>query len=104
MPQTMRKIVHDGNAPLVVAEAPVPEPRTGEILIRIAAAGINRPDLAQRAGFYPPPAGAPETLGLEVSGEVAAVGEGVARWNVGDQVCALLPGGGYAEYAVAPEG
>jgi NADPH2:quinone reductase len=104
MDQTMRKIVHAKDAPLAVAEAPIPEHGAGQILIRVAAAGVNRPDLAQRAGFYPPPAGAPETLGLEVSGEVAAIGEGVMRWKIGDQVCALLPGGGYAEYALAPEG
>jgi len=88
----------------VLATAPMPEPGAGQILIRVAAAGINRPDLAQRAGFYPPPPGAPETLGLEVSGAVAAIGAGVKRWRVGDQVCALLPGGGYAEYALAHEG
>src|SRR6185295_17808078 len=98
MSQTMRNIVHAKDAPLVLAGAPIPEPGAGQILIRVAAAGINRPDLAQRAGFYPPPAGAPETLGLEVAGEVAALGSDVTRWKLGDQVCALLPGGGYAEY------
>jgi len=70
----------------------------GEILIRIAAAGVNRPDLLQRMGAYPPPPGAPATLGLEVAGVVAALGEGAPRWRVGDRVCALLGGGGYAEY------
>lgn len=104
MAQTMRKIVHANNAPLALAEAPVPEPGAGQILIRVVAAGINRPDLAQRAGMYPPPPGAPETLGLEVAGEIAATGASVTRWKAGDQVCALLPGGGYAEYALAPEG
>jgi len=104
MPQTMRNIVHAKDAPLVLAGAPIPEPGAGQILIRVAAAGINRPDLAQRAGFYPPPAGAPETLGLEVAGEVSAIGADVTRWKAGDQVCALLPGGGYAEYALAHEG
>ena len=77
---------------------PTPEPGSGEILIRVDAAGVNRPDLVQRIGAYPPPPGAPDTLGLEVAGEVAAVGPGAARWKVGDAVCALLGGGGYAEY------
>ncbi|MBS0385321.1 MAG: NAD(P)H-quinone oxidoreductase, partial [Proteobacteria bacterium] len=100
----MRKIAHAKDAPLALAEAPVPEPGAGQILIRVAAAGVNRPDLAQRAGLYPPPPGAPETLGLEVAGEVAKVGAGVGRWKMGDKVCALLAGGGYAEYALAYEG
>jgi len=78
-------------------QAARPEPRPGEILIRVHAAGVNRPDIVQRNGFYPPPPGAPETLGLEVAGEVVAA-EG--RWRAGDRVCALLGGGGYAEYAV----
>jgi putative PIG3 family NAD(P)H quinone oxidoreductase len=78
------------------AEIPVPEVREGEILIKVAAAGVNRPDLLQRQGFYPPPPGAPSTLGLEVAGEVV---QAAGRWKVGDQVCALLGGGGYAEYA-----
>ena len=104
MTQTMRKILHAKDAPLALADASIPEPGAGQILIRVAAAGINRPDLLQRAGLYPPPPGAPETLGLEVAGEVAAIGAGVSRWNTGDQVCALLAGGGYAEYALAHEG
>jgi NADPH2:quinone reductase len=82
------------------ATTPTPTPKAGEILIKVAAAGVNRPDLIQRMGMYPPPPGAPETLGLEVAGEVAAVGQGGGRWKVGDKVCALLGGGGYAEYAV----
>lgn len=76
----------------------VPQPGVGEILIRAHAAGVNRPDVLQRKGAYPPPPGASDLPGLEVAGEVAALGEGVARWRVGDQVCALTPGGGYAEY------
>lgn len=76
---------------------PRPEPREGEILVRVAAAGINRPDLLQRMGGYPPPPGAPDTLGLEIAGEVVA---GAGRWRTGDRVCALLGGGGYAGYAV----
>lgn len=74
-----------------------PTPGPGEILIKMAAAGVNRPDLLQRMGFYPPPPGAPATLGLEVAGEVVV---GAGRWKAGDKVCALLGGGGYAEYAV----
>jgi putative PIG3 family NAD(P)H quinone oxidoreductase len=82
------------------ARVPTPTPGPGQILIRVRAAGVNRPDLIQRMGFYPPPPGAPATLGLEVAGEVAALGDGAARWRVGDRVTALLGGGGYAEYAV----
>lgn len=78
----------------------VPSPETGEIVIRVKAAGVNRPDVLQRMGAYPPPPGASDLPGLEVSGEVAAVGEGVERWREGDLVCALTPGGGYAEYAL----
>jgi putative PIG3 family NAD(P)H quinone oxidoreductase len=78
-----------------------PEPGPGQVLIRVRAAGVNRPDVIQRLGFYPPPPGAPETLGLEVAGEVEALGPGAERWTPGAQVTALLPGGGYAEYAVA---
>ncbi len=75
-----------------------PMPKVGEVLIRVHAAGVNRPDLLQRAGAYPPPSGAPESLGLEVAGEVVVA---AGRWQIGDRVCALLGGGGYAEYAVA---
>lgn len=81
---------------------PVPRPAPGEVLIKLAAAGVNRPDVMQRLGLYPPPPGAPETPGLEAAGTIVALGEGVARWQVGDQVMALLGGGGYAQYAVAP--
>ncbi|MFE0016724.1 NAD(P)H-quinone oxidoreductase [Mesorhizobium sp. NPDC059054] len=76
----------------------VPTPGAGEILIRVHAAGVNRPDVMQRKGAYPAPLGASDLPGLEVAGEVAALGEGATRWRVGDQVCALTPGGGYAEY------
>ena len=89
-----------GPESLVVVETPRPEPGQGEIRVRVRAAGVNRPDLLQRMGLYPPPPGAPETLGLEIAGEVEALGEGVERWAVGDRVCALLGGGGYADYAV----
>jgi NADPH2:quinone reductase len=77
-----------------------PKPGPGQILVKVAAAGVNRPDIAQRVGFYPPPPGAPQTMGLEVAGEVVGLGEGAARWREGDKVTALLGGGGYAEYAV----
>ncbi len=80
---------------------PRPAPGPGEILIRVRAAGVNRPDVMQRKGLYPAPPGAPETPGLEVAGEVAALGSGVTRWQAGDAVCALVPGGGYADYCVA---
>ncbi len=79
-------------------------PREGEILVKVCAAGVNRADLLQAAGKYPPPPGASETLGLEVSGTVAGLGDGVTGWNVGQQVCALLAGGGYAEYVAVPAG
>jgi NADPH:quinone reductase len=81
---------------------PVPHPATGEILIAVQAAGVNRPDLMQRQGNYPPPPGASDIPGLEVAGTVAALGEGVTGWAVGDAVCALLAGGGYSEYAAVP--
>jgi putative PIG3 family NAD(P)H quinone oxidoreductase len=77
----------------------VPKPEAGEILIEVKAAGVNRPDVFQRMGAYPPPPGASDLPGLEVAGIVAALGEGATRWRVGDKVCALTPGGGYAEYA-----
>lgn len=92
--------VEGGKGPaeaLKAVSTPRPVPKDGEILIRVRAAGVNRPDLLQRMGFYPPPPGAPATLGLEVAGEVV---EGAGRWKAGDRVCALLGGGGYAEYAV----
>ena len=85
------------------ASVPVPVPGHGQILIKIAYAGINRPDALQRAGAYAPPANASPLPGLECAGHVAALGPGVVRWNVGDAICALLPGGGYAEYALTNE-
>jgi putative PIG3 family NAD(P)H quinone oxidoreductase len=87
---------------LRLAEGKVPRPGPGEVLIRVAAAGVNRPDILQRLGNYPPPPGASPVLGLEVAGSVVALGEGVAGWHEGDGVCALVAGGGYAEYCVAP--
>lgn len=90
---------------LKISERPVPIPAAGEVLIRVAFAGINRPDIAQRKGRYPAPPGAPQDIpGLEVSGIIESVGINCNRYKKGDQVCALLSGGGYAEYAVAPEG
>ena len=88
---------------LTPAHRPVPSPGPGEVLIKVAAAGVNRPDVLQRLGHYPPPPGAPDWPGLEVSGTVTALGDGVSRWQVGDSVCALLAGGGYAEYCAAPQ-
>lgn len=86
---------------LRLKQRPLPVPGEGEVLIRVAAAGVNRPDVFQRQGGYPPPAGASDLPGLEIAGEVVAVGASVSSWAVGDQVCALLTGGGYAAYAVA---
>lgn len=102
--ETMKKIVHPLGAPLALEDAPMPEPTAGQIRIRVAAAGLNRPDLLQRQGRYPPPPGAPDTLGLEVAGTVEALGDRVTRWKIGDQVTALLAGGGYATHALAYEG
>ena len=89
---------------LRLTERPVPQPGHGQILIRIAFAGVNRPDVLQRTGAYAPPPNASDLPGLEASGTVAAVGTGVSEWAVGDAVCALLPGGGYAEFAVTSAG
>lgn len=105
LPATMTAIeIAESGGPEVLrpVERPVPAPEAGEILIAVAAAGVNRPDIAQRRGLYPPPPGASDLPGLEVAGTVAAVGAGVTRWKEGDSVCALIAGGGYAEYAVAP--
>lgn len=99
--ETMTAIAIEGGkgpaSALKAAQLPIPKPKDGEILIRVRAAGVNRPDIIQRLGMYPPPPGAPETLGLEVAGEVVV---GAGRWKAGDRVCALLGGGGYAQYAV----
>jgi NADPH:quinone reductase len=88
---------------LVAEERPMPTPAAREILIKVAAAGVNRPDVMQRMGLYPPPKGAPEIPGLEIAGTVAACGPGVKRWKEGDQVAALVVGGGYAQYCLAHE-
>lgn len=105
LPATMRAIeISAPGGPEVLApcERPVPQPGHGQILIRVAYAGVNRPDALQRAGSYAPPPGASPLPGLEAAGHVAAIGPGVTGWQVGDAVCALLPGGGYAEYVVTP--
>ncbi|MBL28599.1 MAG: NAD(P)H-quinone oxidoreductase [Rhodospirillaceae bacterium] len=88
---------------LVPGKRPAPEPGYGEVLIDVAAAGVNRPDVLQRKGGYAPPPGASDIPGLEVAGTIAAIGPGVSRWKAGDAVCALVSGGGYAELCVAPE-
>jgi putative PIG3 family NAD(P)H quinone oxidoreductase len=106
LPATMTAIaISEPGGPMVLKpeKRPVPEPKPGEILIRVRAAGVNRPDVLQRQGAYPPPAGASDLPGLEAAGEVAALGAGVKRWKVGDAVTALTPGGGYAEFCLVHE-
>jgi NADPH2:quinone reductase len=107
-PTSMRaiEIVAPGGAEVLrIATLPIPRPGAGEVLIRTVAAGINRADLLQRQGHYPPPPGASPILGMELSGHIAELGPGTtSRWRVGDVVCALLGGGGYAEYCAVPEG
>ncbi len=105
LPTNMKAIVAPkpgGPEALTIVERPVPWPGHGEVLIRVAAAGLNGADLSQRLGRYPMPPGASDTLGLEASGTIVALGDGVTQWRVGDQVCALLIDGGYAEYVAAP--
>jgi putative PIG3 family NAD(P)H quinone oxidoreductase len=89
---------------LVVGEKPRPRPGPGEVLITVAGAGLNNADLLQARGLYPPPPGASQTLGMEVSGTIAELGADITGWSVGDAVCALLPGGGYAQFALADQG
>ncbi|WP_417256365.1 NAD(P)H-quinone oxidoreductase [Celeribacter halophilus] len=105
MPETMRAVeISKAGGPdvLTTCTRPVPHPSADEIVIKLAYAGVNRPDALQRAGLYNPPPGASDLPGLEGAGEVVAVGAAVSDWSVGDQVCALLPGGGYAEYVACP--
>ena len=87
---------------LRLVAGPVPQPQPDEVLVRVLAAGVNRPDALQRKGLYPPPPGANPVVGLEVAGEVVALGQAVTEFELGDRVCALTNGGGYAEYCVAP--
>jgi putative PIG3 family NAD(P)H quinone oxidoreductase len=89
---------------LVAVTRPVPQPGPDEVLVKVAAAGVNRPDVLQRLGLYPMPPGVPTIPGLEIAGTVVAVGDAVERWRIGDAVCALVAGGGYAEYCTAPAG
>ena len=106
IPSVMKAVVAqptDGGGELALVERPVPEPGGGEVLVKVAAAGVNRPDILQRSGLYPPPPGAPDILGLEIAGEVVQASEGAGEL-VGRRVCALVAGGGYAEYCAAPIG
>jgi putative PIG3 family NAD(P)H quinone oxidoreductase len=105
LPSTMRQVVvraPGGADQLAIVDAPLPTLKPGEVLIDVAYAGVNRPDIAQRAGHYPPPPDASPILGLEVSGTIAARAADVTTWSVGDRVCSLVAGGGYAEYCAAP--
>ena len=105
MGKTMRAVEitqPGGPEVLQLCERPVPQPRPGEVVIKVAYAGVNRPDALQRAGSYAPPPTASDLPGLEASGEIVALGEGVSDWAMGDAVCALLPGGGYAEHVATP--
>lgn len=107
LPATMTAIDPEqpgGPEVLVPVDRPVPQPQPGEVLLRVRAAGVNRPDVLQRLGLYPMPPGAPTIMGLEVAGEVAALGEGVTRFVVGEPLCALVAGGGYAQYCTVPAG
>jgi len=106
LPKTMRaiEISHTGGPEVLTPTSrPVPEPGPGEILVKVEAAGINRPDIGQRKGVYPAPPGVTDIPGLEVGGEVVKIGEAVTGWKTGDRLCALVAGGGYAEYCLAPE-
>ena len=105
LPTSMKYIDHGAGGPascMTVKQGPLPTLKPGEVLIEVAYAGVNRPDVAQRSGRYPPPPGASPYMGLEVSGKVVARADDVTQWNLGDSVCALTPGGGYAGYCTAP--
>ena len=106
IPGEMNAVIMDGKGGpevLKIGRRPVPKPAGGEILVAVAAAGVNRPDVMQRQGLYPPPPGAPDWPGLEIAGVVAGLGEGAGQFEIGDRVMALVPGGGYAEYATVSE-
>ena len=105
MTDTMRAVeISQPGGPevLTLTTRPIPAPGQGQVVIKLAYAGVNRPDALQRAGAYDPPPGASDLPGLEGAGEIVALGDGVDHWAIGDQVCALLPGGGYAEYVATP--
>ena len=104
MTEMMKAVIVEEGAPLRWGEVKAPVAGPGEVLVEIAAAGLNRADLIQRTGAYPPPPGASPILGLEISGHIKALGDGVTRWKVGDAVCGLLAGGGYAELASIDQG
>ena len=107
LPETMRFIdlpSHGGPEVMRLSQVPLPKPAKGEVLVKVEAAGVNRPDVAQRQGIYPPPKDASPILGLEIAGEVVALGEGVTEFKLGDRVCALSNGGGYAQYCTVPAG
>jgi putative PIG3 family NAD(P)H quinone oxidoreductase len=107
LPETMKAVLIEGKGGgpevLKAGSRPVPRPGQGEILVKVAAAGVNRPDVLQRTGNYPPPPGASDIPGLEIAGEVVEVGAGVTRFKAGDRLCALVTGGGYAEYCICDE-
>jgi len=105
LPQEMTAIhITEPGGPEVLkpGQRPLPELCDGEVLIKVAAAGVNRPDVMQRQGNYPPPKGAPDTPGLEVAGTIVALSDDVTGWAIGDEICALVAGGGYAQYCAAP--
>src|SRR6478735_5300005 len=107
LPASMRYVeIREPGPPdvLHMVEGPLPQAKAGEVLVEVAYAGVNRPDCLQRAGAYPPPADASPVPGLEIAGRVAALGDGVTQWKIGDEVCALTPGGGYAQYCTTPAG
>lgn len=106
IPDTMRAVIAEGSGGpdvLRIVERPVPRPDEGEILVKVQAAGVNRPDVIQRQGGYPPPPGAPDILGLEIAGEVVGASASASRFSAGDRLMGLVPGGGYAEYAIVHE-
>ena len=105
LPTTMQFVDHGAGGPadcMRISSGPLPVVGDDEVLIRVAATGVNRPDISQRSGSYPAPADASQVMGLEVAGDIVVVGSAVTRWKVGDAVCALTPGGGYAEYCKTP--
>lgn len=104
MSDTMKAVIAEDGQPLALQDVPRPVPGDNEVLVKVAAAGLNRADLVQRAGHYPPPPGASDIMGLECAGTIVALGSNVTGWNEGDRVCALLAGGGYAEYCAVDAG